>query len=108
MHCYCVLKVSARLARTKGSIRCTARLQRHELFQELSGARVSASRAKGEAALVGPGTFEQWQSNLGALDCEWTKEDAALVDSLLPHGRPSTPGYTDPQHQVLGRFPTVA
>ena len=60
------------------------------------------------AAIAGPRTFEQWQSYLGALDYEWTEEDEALVDSLVRPGHPSTPGYTDPQYPVLGRFPAVA
>lgn len=59
------------------------------------------------AAIAGPRTFEQWQSYLGALDYEWTEEDEALVDSLVRPGHPSTPGYTDPQYPVLGRFPAV-
>lgn len=60
------------------------------------------------AAIAGPRTFEQWESYLGALDYEWSEEDEALVDSLVPPGHPSTPGYTDPQYPVLGRFPAVA
>ena len=59
------------------------------------------------SAIAGPRTFEQWQSYPGALDYEWTKEDEALVDSLVPPGHPSTPGYTDPQYPVLGRFPAI-
>jgi hypothetical protein len=29
--------------------------------------------------------------------------DEALVDSLVPPGHPSTPGYTDPAYPLVGR-----
>jgi aryl-alcohol dehydrogenase-like predicted oxidoreductase len=60
------------------------------------------------SAIVGPRTFEQWQSYLGALDYRWTAEDEALADSLVSPGHPSTPGYNDPQYPIEGRFPSVA
>ena len=59
------------------------------------------------AVIAGPRTFEQWTSYSGALDYRWTPEDEALVDSLVPPGHPSTPGYTDPNYPVEGRFATV-
>ena len=43
--------------------------------------------------------------NLGALDYQFTAEDEALVDSLVPLGHPSTPGYTDPSYPIEGRIP---
>jgi len=59
------------------------------------------------AAIAGPRTFEQWTSYLGALDYTWTAEDEALANSLVPSGHASTPGYTDPQYPIDGRFPRV-
>jgi aryl-alcohol dehydrogenase-like predicted oxidoreductase len=59
------------------------------------------------AAIAGPRTFEQWTSYLGALDYTWTPEDEALANSLVPSGHASTPGYTDPQYPIDGRFPRV-
>ena len=56
-------------------------------------------------AVAGPRTFAQWQENLGALDYQFTAEDEALVDSLVPMGHPSTPGYTDPAYPIEGRLP---
>jgi aryl-alcohol dehydrogenase-like predicted oxidoreductase len=60
------------------------------------------------ATIAGPRTLSQWESYLGALDYRWTAEDEALVDSLVPPGHPSTPGFTDPAYPVEGRFSAVA
>lgn len=59
------------------------------------------------AAIAGPRTFEQWQAYLSALDADFTKEDEALVDSLVPAGHPSTPGYSDPAYPLEGRVSRV-
>jgi len=56
------------------------------------------------SVIAGPRTFEQWTGYLAALDYPWTAEDEALVDSLVPPGHPSSPGYTDPEYPVEGRF----
>ena len=53
--------------------------------------------------IAGPRTFAQWTDYLGALDYRFTAEDEALVDSLVPAGHPSTPGYTDPAYPLEGR-----
>ncbi|QJR16675.1 aldo/keto reductase [Usitatibacter palustris] len=55
------------------------------------------------SVLAGPRTLEQWTGYLGALDYKWTAEDEALVDSLVPPGHPSTPGYSDPMYPFHGR-----
>ncbi|MBT5414623.1 MAG: aldo/keto reductase [Rhodospirillaceae bacterium] len=55
------------------------------------------------AVIAGPRTMAQWTEYLGALNHEFTAEDEALIDSLVPPGHPSTPGYTDPNHPVIGR-----
>ncbi|PTM42170.1 aldo/keto reductase [Bosea sp. 124] len=55
------------------------------------------------AAIAGPRTIEQWQAYLAALDVVFTDEDEALVNSLVPAGHPSTPGYSDPAYPVEGR-----
>jgi aryl-alcohol dehydrogenase-like predicted oxidoreductase len=55
------------------------------------------------AAIAGPRTLEQWQAYLAALDVEFTAEDEALVDGLVPAGHPSTPGYSDPAYPLEGR-----
>lgn len=55
------------------------------------------------AAIAGPRTMEQWQAYLAALDVAFTAEDEALVDSLVPAGHPSTPGYSDPAYPIEGR-----
>jgi len=55
------------------------------------------------APIAGPRTLEQFESYLPALDYTFTTEDEALVDSLVPTGHPSTPGYTDPQYPIEGR-----
>lgn len=53
--------------------------------------------------IVGPRTEAQWADYAGALDYRFTAEDEALVDSLVPAGHPSTPGYNDPAYPLEGR-----
>ena len=55
------------------------------------------------ATIAGPRTEEQWDSYLPALTLELGEEDEQLVDSLVPPGHVSTPGYTDPGYPVEGR-----
>jgi aryl-alcohol dehydrogenase-like predicted oxidoreductase len=55
------------------------------------------------AAIAGPRTEAQWEDYLGALSYRFTEEDEALVDSLVPPGHPSTPGYNDPAYPLEGR-----
>lgn len=57
------------------------------------------------SALAGPRTLEHWNEYLGALAHPFTAEDEALVDSLVPAGHPSTPGYNDPRYPFFGRLP---
>jgi hypothetical protein len=40
---------------------------------------------------------------LAALDATFGREDEALVESLVPTGHPSTPGYNDPAYPIEGR-----
>lgn len=56
--------------------------------------------------IAGPRTEAQWEDYQGGLTYEFTAEDEALVDRLVPPGHPSTPGYTDPAYPLEGR-PTV-
>ena len=55
------------------------------------------------AAIVGPRTIAQWQDYAGALAYHFTREDEALIDSLVASGHPSTPGYNDPGYRIEGR-----
>ena len=55
--------------------------------------------------IAGPRTEAQWDDYVGALDYRFTPEDEALVDSLVPPGHPSTPGYNDPAYPLEGRVP---
>ena len=57
------------------------------------------------SVIAGPRTEDHLRDYLGALTYRFTAEDEALVDSLVPPGHPSTPGYTDPTDPVLGRIP---
>jgi aryl-alcohol dehydrogenase (NADP+) len=57
------------------------------------------------SAIAGPRTEAQWTEYLGALGYRFTPEDEALVDSLVPTGHPSTPGYNDPAYPIEGRRP---
>lgn len=55
------------------------------------------------SAIVGPRTEEQWDGYLPALDAVLDAEDEAFIDSLVPPGHASTPGYTDPAYPIEGR-----
>jgi aryl-alcohol dehydrogenase-like predicted oxidoreductase len=55
------------------------------------------------AVIAGPRTLAQWQGYAGALAVTITPEDEALVDSWVPPGHPSTPGYTDPAYPLPAR-----
>jgi aryl-alcohol dehydrogenase-like predicted oxidoreductase len=59
------------------------------------------------SAIAGPRTVLQWKEYLGALDHTFAAGDEALIDTLVPPGHPSTPGYTDPSYPITGR-PTWA
>ena len=55
------------------------------------------------SAIVGPRTVEQMKEYVGSLEQAFSADDEALVDSLVPAGHPSTPGYSDPAYPVEGR-----
>ncbi|HWW63377.1 MAG TPA: aldo/keto reductase [Sphingomonadaceae bacterium] len=55
------------------------------------------------AAIAGPRTEEQWDGYLPALEAQLGPEDEAFIDSLVPPGHASTPGYTDPAYPIEGR-----
>lgn len=55
------------------------------------------------SVIAGPKTLAQWQQYFGALNYDWTAQDEELVNSLVPIGHPSTPGFSDPSYPVLGR-----
>ena len=57
------------------------------------------------SVIAGPRTLEQWRDYLTALEHDFTAVDEALVDSLVPSGHPSTPGYSDPRYPYTGRRP---
>ncbi len=55
------------------------------------------------SVLAGPRTLAQWREYVGALKHGFAAEDEEFVDTLVAPGHPSTPGYTDPTHPVVGR-----
>lgn len=67
-----------------------------------ASAWVLAHRAV-SAVIAGPRTLAQWTDYFGALECEITAQDEALVDALVRPGHPSTPGYSDPQYPIEQR-----
>ncbi|WP_152224231.1 aldo/keto reductase [Pseudomonas sp. SCB32] len=55
------------------------------------------------SAIAGPRTEAHWDGYMQALEVNLTAEDEALVDSLVPPGHASTPGYSDPAYPIEGR-----
>ena len=55
------------------------------------------------SVIAGPRTMEQWQTYCCAFETEFNMDDEALLDSLVPAGHPSTPGYNDPKYPLTGR-----
>ena len=55
------------------------------------------------SVIVGPRTMEQYDDNIGCLDVEFTADDEAFVNSLVPVGEHSGKGFQDPLYPVLGR-----
>ncbi len=56
------------------------------------------------SVIAGPRTLAQWQDYFPALEFQLDARDEALVESLVPSGHPSTPGYTDPAYPLNGRI----
>lgn len=54
--------------------------------------------------VVGPRTEAHLEDYLGAFAYRFAAEDAALVDSLVTPGHPSTPGHNDPQYPLEWRI----
>jgi aryl-alcohol dehydrogenase-like predicted oxidoreductase len=55
------------------------------------------------SVIAGPRTLEQWQSYGPAIDASIDAADEKLIDSLVPPGHPSTPGYSDPAYPLHPR-----
>jgi aryl-alcohol dehydrogenase-like predicted oxidoreductase len=55
------------------------------------------------SAIAGPRTEAHWDSYMDALTLQLRPDDEKFVDSLVPSGHASTPGYTDPNYPVEGR-----
>jgi aryl-alcohol dehydrogenase-like predicted oxidoreductase len=55
------------------------------------------------SVILGPRTMEQFDDNVAALNIQYTADDEAFVDGLVPPGDHSGKGYQDPLYPVLGR-----
>jgi aryl-alcohol dehydrogenase (NADP+) len=53
--------------------------------------------------VIGPRTPEQLEDYIGALSHRFSKDDEALIDSMVTTGHPSTPGFNDPAYPIEGR-----
>jgi aryl-alcohol dehydrogenase-like predicted oxidoreductase len=53
--------------------------------------------------ILGPRTMEQFDDNLAALSVQFTPDDEAFVDQLVPPGDHSGKGFNDPLYPVTGR-----
>ncbi len=60
------------------------------------------------SVITGPRTMAHWQGYIDALDGDFGPEDEALIDTLVPAGHASTPGFTDPRYPYTGRQPRVS
>jgi aryl-alcohol dehydrogenase-like predicted oxidoreductase len=54
-------------------------------------------------AIAGPRTMEQWRTYLKALDVQWTADDEAAVNGIVPAGATAVPRFVDPLYPVEGR-----
>jgi aryl-alcohol dehydrogenase-like predicted oxidoreductase len=89
------------------SLRIAQQLKAHAEGKGISLAQfatawVLAHRAV-SSVIAGPRTLRQWQDYIPALDYTVTREDEALIDSLVRPGHPSTPGFNDPQYPLPPR-----
>ena len=55
------------------------------------------------SVIIGPRTMNHFDDNLGCLDVEWTDEDEAVVDALVPPGEHSGVGFQDSAYPITGR-----
>ncbi|NYH27124.1 aldo/keto reductase [Paraburkholderia bryophila] len=55
------------------------------------------------STIAGPRTEAHWDGYMEALKLQLGPDDEALVNSLVPPGHASTPGYTDPGYPIEGR-----
>lgn len=89
------------------SLRIAQALQEHVRERGVTLAQFATAWVLAHGAvssvIAGPRTLQQWQDYGPALDFEVTADDEALVDSLVPPGHPSTPGFTDPAYPVPAR-----
>jgi aryl-alcohol dehydrogenase-like predicted oxidoreductase len=56
------------------------------------------------SVICGPRTPAQLADYIGALGHRLTADCETMVDSLVPPGHPSTPGYSDPMEPIEGRL----
>jgi aryl-alcohol dehydrogenase-like predicted oxidoreductase len=71
--------------------------QRGVKLGQLATAWVLANRVI-SSVIAGPRTLAQFEDYFDAVHLSITAEEEALIDSLVPPGHPSTPGYTDPSY----------
>jgi aryl-alcohol dehydrogenase (NADP+) len=57
------------------------------------------------SVIAGPRTEAQWDDYLPAAAYDFTAEDESFVNTLVPSGHSSTPGYSDPAYPSTGRRP---
>ncbi|MBM3490901.1 MAG: aldo/keto reductase [Alphaproteobacteria bacterium] len=91
------------------SLEIAQRLKRHAEARGITAGQFAVAWVLNNgfvaSAIAGPRTEAQWTEYLGAPAYRFTPEDEALVDSLVPMGHPSTPGYNDPAYPIEGRRP---
>jgi aryl-alcohol dehydrogenase-like predicted oxidoreductase len=69
---------------------------------QFATAWVLAHRAV-SSVIAGPRTLDQWKGYAPAVDFEPDAQDEKLIDSLVPPGHPSTPGFNDPAYPLPSR-----
>jgi aryl-alcohol dehydrogenase-like predicted oxidoreductase len=94
------------------SLEIAARIHDHAAAKGASAAHLAIhwvlSNRLVTGCILGPRTEAHLEDYLAALAYRFTAEDEALIDSLVPPGHPSTPGYNDPQYPIEGRVPATA
>jgi aryl-alcohol dehydrogenase-like predicted oxidoreductase len=93
----------------KGSFRVVEKMRKYAEKRGMTPSEFAVrwllNNANLTSVIAGPRTLAQWKAYLGALGHDFTADDEAFADRLVPPGHPATPGFTWTRYPVTGRRP---